>query len=564
MEPLFPTLPQALDSAASLDIGFNFYSGKGVLVETLTFRDLKADALQLSRKFLSLGLKPGDRLALVAETEADFVRSFFGCQYAGLVPVPLPLPMVFGGRDVYFDHIRRMAECADVRVALAPASLRDLLVEAMQPFDLAFVGALADLSQDPAPAIELPVVAPKDLCYLQFSSGSTRAPMGVAVTQHALMTNASAMVRNGLEVGPEDRFMSWLPFYHDMGLVGFMLTPLVAGIQGDYLATRDFARRPLLWLDLISRNGATVSYSPTFGYDLCTRRAATATMAGLDLSRWRAAGIGGDMIRPDVMAAFADRFCAVGFARTSFLASYGMAEVSLALSFAPLGSGIVTQSIDQAWLERTGAAVSPRSGANARSFVLCGRALPGHEIEVRDVSGVRLGEQRVGRIFARGPSLMQGYYRDPEATSAALSPDGWLDTGDLGYLTQGQIVITGRAKDLLIINGRNIWPQDLEWTAESEVEGLRSGDVAVFSVDEDGGEERVIALVECRLPDAESRAAMSAAIAASLRSRHGVAVEPVLVKPHTLPVTSSGKLSRIRAREFYRRMRGEGELSASA
>lgn len=550
--PSAATLIEALEAAAGTDAGFFFHSGKGVLVESLSFARLREEAIALARRLLALGLEPGSRVAIIAETDGDFPRAFFACRYAGLVPAPMPLPAAFGGRETYLAHLRRMAETAGAAAAIAPASLKDWLAEAAAGLGLRFAGTPADLPEGASQGV-LPAAAPGDLCYLQFSSGSTRFPVGVAVSEAALMANADAIVRHGLAVVAGDRCVSWLPFYHDMGLVGFMLVPVVAKLSVDYLATRDFARRPLLWLDLISRHRATISYAPSFGYDLCVRRTAGAAPGGLDLSSWRVAGIGGDMIRPEILERFADRFGPAGFGAGGFVASYGMAETVLALSFAPLERGLESEVVDRGRLETEDTASPAGEGAAARAFVRCGPALPGHALEVRGSDGASLPERSVGRIFARGPSMMDGYFRDEAATAAVLSSEGWLDTGDLGYLSGGEIVVTGRAKDLIIVNGRNIWPQDLELTAEAEVEGLRSGGVAAFSVDE-GGEERVVALVECRAGVAEERSRLADSVGRILRSRHGVEVDVMLVRPHALPLTSSGKLSRTRARELYRRM----------
>jgi fatty-acyl-CoA synthase len=364
------------------------------------------------------------------------------------------------------------------------------------------------------------------------------------------MANARSVGRDGLNIVEGDRGTSWLPFYHDMGLVGFLLTPMACQMSIDVIPTRDFARRPLLWLDLISRNRATISYSPSFGYELCARRAATASREGLDLSSWRSAGIGGDMIRPNVLTRFAERFAPHGFEARAFVPSYGMAEATLALSFAPPGQGAIADIVDGLVLENEQRATAPRSAeARTRSFVLCGPVLPGHHIEVRDKQGSALPDRKIGHIFVRGPSLMKAYFDAPEETARVLT-NGWLDTGDLGYLLDGQIVITGRAKDLIIVKGRNLWPQDLEWAAEAEVAALRSGDVAVFSVEGDADEE-VVALIQCRTPDPAGRDALAGQIANIFRGRYGLESRIVLVPPHSLPQTSSGKLSRSRARAMY-------------
>jgi fatty-acyl-CoA synthase len=547
----FPTIAEALDCAANEPTGINIHSLRGELVEVLPYALLRDQARPLAGQLLALGLVPGDRVAIAADSDGDFLRAFFACQYAALVPAPVPLPAPFGGKETYVDHVRRMIISAQARAALAPPSLAPWFSQAAEGLDLLFTGALEALPL--ASPESLPQPDPQGLCYLQFSSGSTRFPVGVAVTQAALMANLVAVGGpRGLGVTAADRTVSWLPLYHDMGLVGMLLNSLAFQLSVDLIPTGAFVRRPGLWLDLLSRRGGTISYAPTFGYDLAARRGGAAALADLDLSAWRVAGLGGDMIRAEPLRAFATVYGPVGFDSRAFTASYGMAEATLALTLSPLGQGLKTDLADIDELERRGRAAAPtRPGARRREFTLCGEALEGHRIEVRDESGTPLGDRRVGRIFASGPSLMKNYFGEPEETAKALSADGWLDTGDLGYAVAGQIVITGRAKDLIIVNGRNVWPQDLEWTAERETSALRAGDVAVFSVHDDDGDEKVVALVQCRTSDAAARAALAAEVGNLLRARHGLEVEVAPVPPHSLPQTSSGKLSRSKAKALY-------------
>ena len=544
----FATISAALDFAAEQTTGVNIHSLRGELTEVLAYADLAAQAKDLAGRLLALGLASGDRVALAAESDGDFLRTFFACQYAGLVPAPVPLPAPFGGKDAYVAHVRRMLISADARAAFAPATLSAWFKEAGEGLGLALTGALADLPAARGDA--LPTPDPDGLCYLQFSSGSTRFPLGVAVTQKALMANVVAIGRDGLGVRADDRTVSWLPLYHDMGLVGMLLCSLAFQVSIDLLPTGAFVRRPGLWLDLISRRGGSISYAPTFGYDLAARRAQTSATADLDLSTWRIAGLGGDMIRPEPLRAFADAYASSGFDPRAYVASYGMAEATLALTLSPVGVGLRTDLTEVDRLERN-AIAGPAATPNARmrEFALCGAVLAGHRLEVRDEAGAVLPDRRVGRLFASGPSLMKSYLGEPQETAKTLSPDGWLDTGDLGYVVDGEIVITGRAKDLIIVNGRNVWPQDLEWTAEQGIESLRSGDVAVFSVD--GGEERVVALVQCRTRDEAARGQLAKDVANLLRVRHGLDVLVTPTPPHSLPQTSSGKLSRTKAKALY-------------
>ncbi|MCO6416028.1 fatty acyl-AMP ligase [Siccirubricoccus sp. KC 17139] len=555
----FDTLSKALDYAAEGVTGFNFHDGRGVVTQVLSYRRLRRDALALARRLTHAGLRRGDRVAIVAETHPDVVTAFFGCQYAGLVPALVPLPAAFGGREIYVEHIRRLALAAHASALFVPDAMRNWLAPFAREAGLKAFGSVAALPDGPDGG-PLPIPTQEDeIAYLQFSSGSTRFPVGIAVTQRALMANISAILRHGLRVVPEDRAVSWLPLYHDMGLVGFLLAPLAGQVTVDFLSSHEFARRPHVWLRLLSANRGTLSYSPSFGYELCTRRARLGMAKGppLDLSAWRVAGIGGDMIRSHVLDHFAETFAADGFRAEAFVPSYGMAEATLAISFAPLGTGVATDIVDLDQLEREDIAQPATSGSRrTRAFVLCGLPVPGTEVEIRHAAGFPrpgrpLPEREVGRILVRGPGLMRDYEQQPEESAAALLPDGWLDTGDLGYLLNGQLVITGRAKDLIIVNGRNIWPQDLEWSVEQAVTSVRTGDTAAFAVEEDGVEQ-VVMLIEARgAPDSDTRTKLVAAAAGTLRARHGLEACIVLAPPGSLPHTSSGKLSRMAARALY-------------
>jgi len=544
----FLTLAEALDFAGDQPTGINIHSLRGELIEAIPYGALRDQSRALATRMLAAGLEPGDRVMLAAESDGDFLRAFFACQYAGLVPAPAPLPAPLGGKGAYVEHVRRMLISSSARAAFAPATLGEWFAEAADGLPLVASGTLGDLPQTASQ--DLPTPDGDGLCYLQFSSGSTRFPMGVAVTQSALMANIFAIAGPGLQVRGDDRTVSWLPLYHDMGLVGMLLCSVGFQVSVDLLPTGAFVRRPNLWLDMISQRGGSISYAPTFGFDLATRRAGVT--GDLDLSTWRVAGLGGDMIRSEPLRAFAAAYAPSGFDPGAFTASYGMAEATLALSLTPVGQGLRTDVADMDQLESAGR-VSPPGPAcvRRREFALCGAPLADHAIEVRDARGAPLADRRVGRVFAKGPSLMKAYFGAPKETAEVLSDDGWLDTGDLGYLLDGQIVITGRAKDLIIINGRNVWPQDLEWTAERELPGLRAGDVAVFSVQGEADAERVVALVQCRVSDPVARETLTCDVASVLRARHGLEVHVVLTPPHSLPQTSSGKLSRSRARTLY-------------
>ena len=544
----FTTLAEALDYAARGRRGMNFHDARGTLVRAYPYSQLREDALANARRFVALGIAPGDRIALIAETGPDFAAAFFGAIYAGAWPVPLPLPTSFGGRHAYVEQLRIQLKSCDPTLFLVPAELSEMTGEA--------AGKVRVLAWETFPELEesgrdLPCLEPDSIAYLQYSSGSTRFPHGVAITHRGLLENLRAH-GIGLAVLDTDRCISWLPWYHDMGLVGCVLSPIALQVTVDYQKTEDFARRPLAWLDMISRNpGTTVSYSPTFGYDICARRMSSQTRAEdrFDLSRWRIAGNGADMIRPDVMQAFVDAFAGAGFDATAFCPSYGLAEATLAVSLMPPGEGIRMELVEENELSgcEEDACERPR---RYRAVVNCGKPVHGMEVEVRGPGGAPLPDRSIGRIFVRGQAVMVGYFRDEESTRACLGEDGWLDTGDMGYLSRGYIFIVGRAKDMIIINGRNYWPQDIEWAVE-QLPGFKSGDIAAFAITGPSGEETPAVLVHCRVSDPEERGRLRDDIRARVHAITGITPVVELVPPRTLPRTSSGKLSRTKARSLY-------------
>lgn len=545
----FDTLGQALDYAATGKKGLNFHDPRGQLARAYPFSELRADALDAAYRLIAHGVQPGDRIALVAETGPEFAALFFGTVYAGAWPVPLPLPTSFGGKDSYIDQLAVQLRSSDARILFYPAELAAMAGAAAEAQGAEGID-WESFAAHPAIAVDLPKADPDDIAYLQYSSGSTRFPHGVAVTHRSLLNNLAAH-SHGMEVQDSDRCVSWLPWYHDMGLVGCLLSPVANQVSTDYLKTEDFARRPLAWLDLISRNeGTTLSYSPTFGYDICARRMSSQTKASdrFDLSRWRVAGNGADMIRPDVMQSFVDAFADAGFKATSFLPSYGLAEATLAVSIMPPGEGIVVELVEEHLLAGGGEADKSKP-QRFRAIVNCGKAVRDMEIEVRDEDGNPLPDRAIGKVWCRGPSVMVGYYRDQEATDACLV-DGWLDTGDMGYLSDGYIYIVGRAKDMIIINGKNHWPQDIEWAVE-QLPGFKAGDIAAFAITTPGGEETPAVLVQCRTSDNEERARLRNDIREKVRAITGMNCVVELVPPRTLPRTSSGKLSRAKARNLY-------------
>lgn len=548
----FPTLAQALDYAATGNTGFNFYSGRGALQCVLSYTQLRERALQTAGRLIALGAKPGDRVALVADTVPEFLDCFFACQYTGLVPVPMPVTVGLGSRDAYIRQLQGLLTACEASIALGPEALLSFLQQAAQGQDLLHLGSFEALGELPVAAALPPIPGPEATAYLQFTSGSTQFPRGVVITQAQVMQNLSSILKLGVCMREEDRLVSWLPMYHDMGLVGFVLTPVASQRSVDYLATRDFAMRPRLWLKLISENRGSIAFSPTFGYELCARRMRRG-VEGYDLSSWRVAGVGAETIRKDVLHQFANVLGAANFNESAFMPCYGMAECSLAISFAPISQGLLVDRIDAVALADRHVAepvVDDTAAERVSEFVVCGQVLPEYDMEIRDCAGQPLPDREVGTVMVRGPSVMSGYFRNAEATQAALSADGWLNTGDMGYRIGDKIVITGRAKDLMIVNGRNIWPQDLEWLVEHQPE-LRSGDALAFSAPSAEGPDAAVLVMQCRVREPEEKQALIKRIEGLIRRELGIECLVDAVAPHTLPRTSSGKLSRAGARRDY-------------
>ncbi|WP_340588746.1 fatty acyl-AMP ligase [Erythrobacter alti] len=544
----FATFNEAIDYAARSEKGLNFYDPRGNLERVYTYTQLREDALKQARRLAGLGIGKDDRVALIAETSPEFTAMFCACVYAGAWPVPLPLPTTFGGKDSYIEQLGVQLSSSDPALLVYPAEIGEMASEAARKQGCKGMDWEEFTALD-APEADLPEADPENICYLQYSSGSTRFPTGVAVTHRALLHNLYGHATS-MHIGEGDRGVSWLPFYHDMGLVGCFLSMVGNQVSADYLKTEHFARRPLAWLDLISRNpGNSLSYSPTFGYDICARRISSQSHVAdrFDLSRWRLAGNGADMIRPDVMQQFVNAFADAGFKASAFTPSYGLAEATLAVTVMPPGEGIRVELVEEERLSGTLRDLS--RPARYRAIVNCGKPLPDMEVEIRGEDDNAKGDHHIGKVWCRGPSVMHSYFRDEAATEDCLVDD-WLDTGDMGYMADGYLFIVGRAKDMIIINGKNHWPQDIEWAVE-QLPGFNHGDIAAFSVETETGEEAPAVLVHCRVSDPEERLRLRDQISDKVRAVTGMSCVVELVPPRTLPRTSSGKLSRAKAKKLY-------------
>jgi fatty-acyl-CoA synthase len=523
------------------------------------YEALEREARRRAAKLAALGLKKGDRIALVIADPEEFVLSFLGAAMAGLISVPTYPRVSFNlkTKKSYAETVSHIVRSAGARMLLTLASTKETIVEALAAdTGLERIVVLEEFLLGEAPAFEFPQVNSEDLCFLQFTSGSTSLPKGVMVTHGNLVANARAFLGPGaLHLRKEDVGISWLPLYHDMGLIGILGT-LVCDLPTVVLPTEAFVRRPGIWMEAVSKYGGTVTFAPNFAYALAARRTRDADLQGLDLRRLRVAGCGAEPINADVMRLFCARFSPVGFRPEALLPCYGMAEATLAITFHDHDKPIVTDTVYASTLS-VGRAVPAKPDAKLRTIELvgCGHAFPEHELRIVGESGRPLPERCVGEIITRGPSVTLGYFGQPEAT-AMVYRGGWLYTGDLGYIADGQLYICGRSKDLIIIHGANYYPQDIEW-AVAEVPGVQRSAVLAFSVMREG-EETLILCVEGKAPDvAELKRAVAAKVAESTGLRVG---QVAVVRAGSLPKTSSGKVQRRKTKAQFE----AGELEEHA
>jgi fatty-acyl-CoA synthase len=517
---------------------------------TVGYPDLWREACRRAHALASLGLKRGDRVALVLPEPDEFVLTFIAALTAGIVAVPIYPPQTLAKMEAYGDTVRHVLAASGALVLITNDALRPLIAEHM-----AGSGTRVVLERDVREAPGFQGQAPEpvslgDLAFLQFTSGSTSRPKGVMVTHENLSVNSHAIMFDGLRSTPADRGVSWLPLYHDMGLIGFVIAPLYALVQVMFLPTMAFIRRPSLWLDAIHRFRGTITFAPNFAFALATRAVTEGQARNWDLSCMRALGCGAEPIQADVLRAFLGRFAAQGLKPESLLPSYGMAEATLAITFADVTERLKTDRIDVTAM-RAGAAKPAAEGAAAMELVSCGRPFPGHEIAIVAPDGRHLGEREVGEVWLRGPSVTAGYFGDREATEETFG-GGWLKTGDLAYRAGGELYICGRAKDLIILNGKNYYPQDIERIV-SKVDGIRDGQCVAFSRLDASGAEIAVIVAESR----KKIEGLAAAVIAAVRAELGLTLAEVwFIRRGTLPKTSSGK---VRRRECKRRLE-ENEL----
>jgi 1-acyl-sn-glycerol-3-phosphate acyltransferase len=520
--------------------------------ETITYGRLWREASLVAGGLRERGVGRGDTVALMLPTGLDFLRSFQGILAAGAIPVPIYPPLRLDRMEEY--AARQSAILADAgtrtlvtipRAMPIAGMLRQAvpsLAEVTTADDLVATGAI----------VSGPEGGGSEPAFIQYTSGSTGSPKGVLLTHDNLMANIRAIAA-GLEARPTDVGASWLPLYHDMGLIGSWLFCLHQGLPIAILSPTAFLARPERWLWTIHQHRATLTAAPNFAYELATRKIPDEALEGLDLSSMRCALNGAEPVNPATLERFARRFARCGLRREALMPVYGLAESSVALVFPPVGRGPTVDRVAREAFQKEGRATAAGpDDESALLFVSVGRVLPEHEVRIVDEAGDDVPDRTVGRLVFRGPSQTSGYFRKPEATAAVTLPGGWLDSGDLAYRADGEFHITGRKKDLIIKAGRNLVPQEIE-EAAATVDGIRRGCVVAFGVDRpDQGTESLVVVAETRAEDAAERDRLVAVVT----ERVAVAVEVppdevVLVPPGAVPKTSSGKVRRAAAKDMF-------------
>lgn len=539
-------------NAASINRGLTFISDdRGEVL--VPYDELLGEVARGAGALAAHGIAPGDRVALVVPDTREFVSAFLAIVWLGAIPVPLYPPTSLGKQDAYLDFLESVLSSSGSRGLIAPQWVDEVL-----DLTARFGKQVAAIvhSETVAAGADYVDAAPRaadQVTFLQFTSGSTGKPKAVQVTDASLWANAHSFLSNlrclEAQKYPTERLVSWLPLYHDMGLIGHFLSVVLFGLQASYLPTLAFLRDPGIWLDVVSRHRGTVSFAPNFAFALTVKKAAApvAPAQAWDFSSMRVFGCGAEPINADVLDAFIEAYTPHGLRQEAVMPAYGMAEATLAVTFDSFANRFQRLPISGAAYRNEGLVVPAAVGDDVLTFVSCGTVLDDrHRVRIVDDAGHELSEGRVGDVQFHGPSVAAGYFENDEATRNAFGTDGWLRTGDRGFVVDGNLYVTGRKKDILVVNGRNYDPQQVEWAVE-DVPGIRKGNVVAFSIPGDITEQVIIAAERSSADDAHV-----AQIKRSVSDRTRLALaDVVLLRPGQLPKTSSGKVQRARTRDLY-------------
>ena len=547
-----PTLPNAIRClSGDHGRGFTFLRADGTEHKS-SFAKLCDATERRAAQLHAAGLVKGDRVALVVPDPEQFVTTFLGAIMGGIIPVPMYPALSFKNVESYHDTVSHIAKASGAKLLVTQTSMRQFVDPVKPRVDtLREIVDVEELAKGDHGYVDVEV-APNDIAFLQLTSGSTSRPKGVVVTNRNLAWNASCFMLQGLQRTTADVAVSWLPLFHDMGLIGFVCGPLFANIESVFIPTASFIRNPKIWVDKLHQHRATITFAPNFAYALAVKRLKDKDVAELDLSCVLRAGCGAEPIQAQTLRDFSTKLAPAKFDPKAFIPSYGMAEATLAITFVPCDVGVNGDIIDKKGLE-SGTAKALAAGAEgSHELTNCGRPFKGHKVLiVDDETNKVLGDRQVGHIITWGPSITSGYYNEPELTKQSwrTGPDGetWLYTGDLGYMVDGDLFVCGRLKDMIIVRGRNFYPNDIEWVV-SELPGVRRGNVVAFPT-EVNGEEQLVVAAEAHASEAE---ALKTTIAQAVTEHFSLAPHEVITVPQgTLPRTSSGKPQRKKTRQMY-------------
>ena len=520
-----------------------YFLEEGECVAEWSYADLKREAGRMAGGLATLGVQKGDRVGIMLPTGSDYVAVFYAVLWLGAIPVPLYPPFRLDQLEDYIKRQSAILSLAGVKLLVSFDRAKAVLpLLKMNVPELRTVVTAKELDA------EAPVQDPGEMGLIQFTSGSTGLPKGVTLTQQALLHNIRGY-GYGMELGKDDVTISWLPLYHDMGLIGTMLGSIYHGQPLVLMGPQDFLARPSRWLWAVHKYRGTVSPAPNFAYEICARKIPDAELEGLDLSSWRIALNGAEAVREETLERFSERYRPYGFQNEAHFPAYGLAEASLAVTFSPPGRGPIVDRINRDTLEREGVVASCGPNDASLNLVACGRPLPEMEVRIVDDTGKVLEDRRRGHLQFRGPSSLDSYYNNPEATRQVKDGQGWVRTGDLAYISEGELYLTGRSKDLIVIGGRNLHPEDIEDVVAS-VPGVRRGCVAAFGIEEEGTEALVVVAETKVSKEGPEKEELRKAIAGVVARQVGLPPDRViLVRPHTVPKTPSGKIRRSETRQ---------------
>lgn len=553
------TIGQAIFENAQQHPNHNHTYIDGAGNETVySFVEIEQRTARLVAGFQAAGLKKGDRVGLILIDPEEFILTFLAALRLGIIAVPLYPPMSMADLDAYIEKLVRITTNAECKLIVASEKIHKVLWQVVSrvPSIQTLVDAKA-LYAD-TPQTQFPECDADDIAFLQYTSGSTSDPKGVMVTHGTLWANCAGICYDGVGVDPTtDKTISWLPLYHDMGLIGFVCAPVLTSMSAVYIPTLRFLKRPSVWLEAVHHYRGTITFCPPFAPALAARRAKPEDLERWDLSCLRVVGVGAEPIQPEGARQFTELFAThCGMPRNVILPSYGMAEATLAMSNKPSHEEMKTLHINAEVFRKSKTVQLVPPSEESQEVVSCGKAFKDHELGIFAGPGKRLPEGQEGEIYFRGPSVAKGYFKNEEATREAFHADGWLATGDLGFMLDGEIYVTGRLKDLIIINGRNIHPQSIEWPLY-DVEGVRRGNVVAFSRPGRTTEEVTL----CIETTADAPEDLEQRIREVVNREFGIPVADVLLlSAGQLPKTSSGKLQRRQTRALYE----SGELAHKA